>query len=1043
MLSIGKLGSGQEQYYTQKIAEGAEDYYSGRGEAEGQWLGAAAAELGLDGKVDPDQLTAMLTGRDPVTGDPLGLKSAPGREPVPGFDLTFSAPKSVSLTWALGGHPVSGQVMEAHRAAVEAALSYMERSACWARRGKGGATFVHGNGFLAAAYVHRSSRAGDPQLHTHVLIANATRGPDGRWSRLYHPAIYEHAKTASYLYEAHLRHELTMRLGVQWEPVEKGLADIRGFSVEELRAFSTRRAEILAAVGDGASARAMQVAALETRKAKDRDLTDESMREGWRAKAEEVGLDRDAIATRLGHERPGPSVVTMQAVERSVTARVSHFERRDAIRAVADNLPHGAPASEVERLADEFLASGSVMRIAETPRGARFTTKRIWELERRALAVAGQMQEAKGIGVVDPIVVSRVLASRATMKDDQRMMVERLTRAGEALVVVVGEAGTGKTFATVATAEAWAASAVRTLVAAPTWRAASVLRGEGLDATSVARLLAELDRDGVGGRPSLARGSVLLVDEAGMVDSASLARLIEHAHRADAKLVLIGDPAQLGEIEAGGLFASLVSRTEPVVLDHVIRHEYDLDREGARRIREGRGAEAVEAYRSEDRVVIAPDPVARREEMVRDWWRSFGEGEDALMIAKRNAEVARLNALAREVMKAEGRLGEREIRVGEAGFAAGDQVITRVNDHRAAIYNRERWRVVSVDPREAAVELVGIDTARRLCVDADYLERVNPNDGAPALQHAYAATTYQAQGSTVDRAYVMADPSMDRQEIYVAASRSRGKTIFYATPEVDLEREEFAPRAPGREGLAHIAAAAERDGAQVSAHDQALRSRLEPLPSPDLVRLRDELRSEAGAEQHGERRREDLDERIGRSEDLIARIDAERGELGDPPRWGRHAKRAHAEACRELDAREAMSREALRRHLAEREELPTVAHDARAEVAAIDAVLTGRERLALAAACVAPADYLVAELGERPEEGSGRKAWDRAVREVEGFRQRHGLQDRDTALGPEAEDHATRREQERLRRSIGLAQQALGIERTRTTERTRSMEIEL
>ena len=125
---------------------------------------------------------------------PLGLKTAPGREPVPGFDLTFSAPKSVSLTWALGGHPVSGQVKEAHAAAVAEALGYLERQACWSRRGRGGHEFVPGNGFLAAAYVHRSSRAGDPQLHTHVLIANATKGPDGRWSRLYHPAIYEHAK---------------------------------------------------------------------------------------------------------------------------------------------------------------------------------------------------------------------------------------------------------------------------------------------------------------------------------------------------------------------------------------------------------------------------------------------------------------------------------------------------------------------------------------------------------------------------------------------------------------------------------------------------------------------------------------------------------------------------------------------------------------------------------------------------------------------------------------------------------------------------------
>jgi conjugative relaxase-like TrwC/TraI family protein len=1042
MLSIGKLGAGQERYYTEKVAEGAEDYYSGEGEAEGQWIGAAAAQLGLEGEVEPDALTAMLTGRDPVTGEPLGLKSAPGREPVPGFDLTFSAPKSVSLTWALGGHPVSGQVMEAHRAAVEAALSYMERQACWARRGKGGATFVPGNGFLAAAYAHRSSRAGDPQLHTHVLVANATWGPDGRWSRLYHPAIYEHARTASYLYAAHLRHELTLRLGVEWEPVVNGLADIRGFSPDELRAFSTRRAEILAAVGEGASAKAMRVAALETRQAKDRDLTDESIREGWRVRGEELGLTRARIADRLGHERPGSSVLTGRQVERSVTGHVSHFDRRDAIRAVADNLPHGAPAHEVERLADEFLAAGSVMRIAEMPRGPRFTTERIWELERRALAAAEQMAAGGDRAVADPIAVSRVLATRSTIKADQRVLVERLTGGGEGLVVVVGEAGTGKTFATVAAAEAWAEAGAGLRVAAPTWRAANVLRSEGLDATSVARLLGELDRRAAEGRRALAADSVLMVDEAGMVDSATLARLIDHAKEADAKLVLIGDPAQLGEIEAGGLFGSIVTRTDPVVLDQVMRHEHELDREGARRIREGKGAEAIETYRAEERVVVSPDPEARREEMVRDWWRSYQEGEDALMIAKRNAEVARLNALARQVMKAEGRLGDREIEVGDASFAAGDRVITRVNDHRARIYNRERWRVEGVDPEAGRVGMVGVDASgRRVVVDADYLARVNKSDGAPALQHAYAATTYQAQGSTVDRAYVMADPSMDRQEIYVAASRSRQETWFYATPEIDLERAEYAPVAR-REGLDHIAAAAERDGAQVSAHDQALRTRLEGLSSPELARLRHELHSEAGSEGSDEDRRRAFAERVAHGEEHLAELDAERRALGIEPRCGKE-RQEHREALRRIDIYERQAASTLERLRSLEHELPPEPrHDARAEMAAIDAVLDRRRELALAAARVSPPDYIVAELGERPAGGPERVTWDGAVREVEGYRQRNGLRDRDTALGPEPKDRAARRERERAQAAMRRAQLQLGIERVQRIERARAMEIE-
>jgi ATP-dependent exoDNAse (exonuclease V) alpha subunit len=241
-----------------------------------------------------------------------------------------------------------------------------------------------------------------------------------------------------------------------------------------------------------------------------------------------------------------------------------------------------------------------VIAVGETAKGPRFTTERIWQIEREALAAAGTMAGSDGHGVVDEVSVARVLAARSTIKPDQRAMVERLTTGGEQLVVVVGEAGTGKTFATVAAAEAWAGAGVGLRVAAPTWRAANVLRSEGLDATSIARLLGELDR----GRRPLRHGSVLLVDEAGMVDSATLARLIDHARAADAKLVLVGDPAQLGEIEAGGLFASIVARTDLVVLDEVIRHNHDLDRDGARRIREGRGPEAVEVYPWAKQVVV-------------------------------------------------------------------------------------------------------------------------------------------------------------------------------------------------------------------------------------------------------------------------------------------------------------------------------------------------------------------------------------------------------------------------------------------------------
>jgi conjugative relaxase-like TrwC/TraI family protein len=494
MLSIGKLGKGQESYYLSKVAEGEEDYYSGEGEEAGQWMGAAATELGLSGDLEADQLVAMLTGINPATGEPLGLRVGPS---VPGFDLTFSAPKSVSLTWALGDPETAAAVKAAHLRSVKAALDYMQANACLTRRGdgEGGMAFLQGSGYLAAGYVHRSSRNGDPQLHTHVLIANATQGPDGKWTRLYSPAIYEHAKTAGYIYEANLRHELTRTLGLEWQEVRNGIAEIKGFEDRWLKTFSTRRAEILEAAAADSSARARQVATLATRKAKE-ELELGDLRQRWQAKAEEIGLDREAIAQAMDREVELATKLTLARLDREVTAHASHFDRRDAIQAVANLLPNGAPAQEVESAADAFLSSESVVRVAETPKGIRFTTLRIWELERQALETAQRMA-AEARGQAGDIAAQRVIRERPTLKDDQREMVYRLLTVKEGIVVVIGEAGTGKSFATVAAAEGWASVGIELRAVAPTWRAANVLSAEGLEATTVAGMLCDLDRNEV------------------------------------------------------------------------------------------------------------------------------------------------------------------------------------------------------------------------------------------------------------------------------------------------------------------------------------------------------------------------------------------------------------------------------------------------------------------------------------------------------------------------------------------------------------------
>lgn len=215
MLTVAKLHAGHEQYYKDAVARGLDEYYAGTGELPGRWMGRGADLLGLTGELDGDALDAILDGRDPKTGTRLTAATPK----VIGYDATFCAPKSVSLLYALGPPEIAAEVRAAHDVAVDAAFAVYESITCRVRRGHGGETVVEADGFVAAAYQHRSSRAGDPHLHTHVLIAHpGYTARDGRWTALDGRLLFPWSKTCGHVYEAKLRAELSRRLGIEWGP---------------------------------------------------------------------------------------------------------------------------------------------------------------------------------------------------------------------------------------------------------------------------------------------------------------------------------------------------------------------------------------------------------------------------------------------------------------------------------------------------------------------------------------------------------------------------------------------------------------------------------------------------------------------------------------------------------------------------------------------------------------------------------------------------------------------------------------------------------
>jgi conjugative relaxase-like TrwC/TraI family protein len=876
VLSIGKVGGGQgdPRYYIDSVAKGKDDYYTGHGEAQGQWHGTGAEDRGLDGAVEDEQFLNLLT--EP-TANP---------KKVLAYDLTFSAPKSVSVIYGIGDREVSAAARVAHDEAVRDALDYLGRHATWTRRGRGGKHRVRGDGLTVAAFRHRTSRAGDPQLHTHAVVANTTTA-QGTATALDGRALYAHARTAGFLYQAALRHNLTQNLGVEWQPVRNGVAEISGIDDEILKHFSRRSQEIrerLARLG-ARSAHAAEVAALETRKAKDYNVPAERLREEWRARAAELGLDHHVLQLVLDRRAPGRPIqpdlaATAEeiAAPGGITEQSSTFDRRDVLRDWAEAHREGATVERLETLADRWLASGHAIQLERSAKrehlgGARHSTPEMLALEDR-LVVDALRRRDTDIAAVPSETVDQLIATRPGCAGEQAAMTRSLTTSGDGVQVVRAAAGTGKTRGLSVARDAWEADDVRVFGTALAARAAVEMETlAGIDSTTIARLLLDIDQGN-----GLPDGSVLIVDEVGMVGSRTIDRLARHAADTRSKLVLVGDDRQLPEIDAGGAFRRLSKELGAIELHQVRRQSELWDREALADLRQGKVQAWSDAYRDRGRLVARPTADELRETLVADWWESarVPDGEDAVMIAHRRADVAELNALARSRMHRDGRLGVDEFDAGGRSFAVGDRVIARRNDRRADVVNGTRAEVVAVDVASRSISLRLGDATERT-IDSSYLD-----DGW--LDHAYALTAHAAQGATVDRSFVLGSDELYREWGYTALSRHRDQARFYVVSPGSVERA-LPGLEPDRDAVAEDVVAmlspshrkelaldvADRTGAR-----NARRVREEAQRELEAARQRIET-MRAEQEQLGRlqrSRRSELDREISRQEDAIDRWSA-------------------------------------------------------------------------------------------------------------------------------------------------------------------------
>jgi conjugative relaxase-like TrwC/TraI family protein len=364
MVGVTKIQRGNAGYWLAAVAEGSEDYYTKPGEAPGEWVGELADELELSGQVDAESYSAILEGRDPTSGKQLlrrpetKYRERPDGtqkrvEPVLGYDVRFSAPKSVSILYALGDEATRERVVGVVNEAVRQGLAHLEHEACFVQRGRNGHRIERGEGFVGMAFRHRMSRAGDPALHVHVVVSNLTRAAsDGKWLSLASPRgrspLYPHGKSAGVVFQAALRAEFLRGFGLDFADVKNGYADLHGFDRAVIDALSTRSKEIATWLEKHGvnSVEAAQTAAYRTRDKKDYGVSEDERREEWIATAEPHGVTPESVGALVAEAHPRePRRVSAEDVDAALgklEQTSSHFDRRALLWALCDQLPEGA-----------------------------------------------------------------------------------------------------------------------------------------------------------------------------------------------------------------------------------------------------------------------------------------------------------------------------------------------------------------------------------------------------------------------------------------------------------------------------------------------------------------------------------------------------------------------------------------------------------------------------------------------------------------------------------------------------------------------------
>lgn len=928
-MQVMSAGAGY-QYLLRSVAAGEGDralstpltrYYAEVGTPPGRWLGSGLPALGSGELTTGEQVTeaqlALLIGlgRDPVSGKQLGRAypvykpaeervaervkavdaglskeehaaakarieaeeaASTRRRPVAGYDVTFSVPKSVSTLWGVADANFQEMIVEAHHAALADVLDYVEREVAATRTGvtagDGAVAQVPVRGIVAAAYDHWDSRAGDPQLHTHLVISNKVQAVlDSRWRSIDGRPMHAAITALSPYYDALLADRLTGIFGFSWEERVRGTnmhahAEITGVPDDLVAEFSSRTrdidraaerliAEYVATHGrqptDALRIKLRAQAALETRPDKEirslADLTNE-----WRTRASRVlGTDSTAWAravattsapTHLSPEdipaeviaQVGANVVKAVGQKRSTWRHWNLWaeaSRQTVLWRFATAKHREQAISTIVAAAEQRSVSLTPPELAETPPEFRrddgtsvfrprhatvYSSTEILAAEDRLLARAEDLSAPR----VRPQTVERIATH---VHDGHRLAPAQadaliaIATSGRQLDLLVGPAGAGKTTAMNALRKAWRKEhGARTVLGlAPSATAAAVLAADlGIPCENTAMWLTQHAL----GRAGFRRGQLIIIDEATLADTATLDQITVLAADAGAKVLLVGDWAQLQSVDAGGAFSMLAhARPDAPELTEVHRFTHAWEKTASLALRAG-APESITAYARHDRLRDGTT-----EEMLESayeaWKRDTDHGQTSIMVAESTDLVRSLNTRARADRIITGATGgTREASLSDGTHASpGDTVITRRNNRRLRtssgqwVRNGDLWQVNAVRRNGSLLVHPAGHRHSTVVLPSDYV--------ATHVELGYAITAHRAQGLTVDTAHVLASSRTTRENLYVALTRGRDTNTVYVALDQPDESHAVPPNEDELTARTVLHGVLRHSSAELSAHE--------------------------------------------------------------------------------------------------------------------------------------------------------------------------------------------------------------------------------